>query len=122
MDGVDWITALKSVSIKSIVENFESIKSSFNEVNLFEFDAHKDYQGERLIFCRNTALAERRNKVRLDLLDATENILKSIKIRVDAGRLKGEGPINLAVGRIIDKYHMKKYFMLEITNNTYIYA
>jgi transposase len=119
MDGVDWITALKSVSIKKIVEDFKNNPLSFNETNIFELDAYEGYQGERLIFCRNPALAERRNKVRLDLLNATENILKPIKARVDAGRLIGEGPINLAIGRVIDKYHIKKHFILKVTDNTF---
>jgi hypothetical protein len=121
IDGIDWISALKSVSIKTLANKNNKIKPSlFDEKNILEIHAPDDYPGERLIFCRNPALAERRKKTRIELLESTEKLLDKIKIRVEAGRLKGEGPINMVIGRIIDKFHMKKHFILDITDNSFI--
>jgi hypothetical protein len=85
----------------------------FDETNILEINAPEDYPGERLIFCRNVRLAEKRKKTRMVLLECTEKILEPIKIRVDAGRLEGECQINMAIGRGIDKYNMKSILLLK---------
>jgi transposase len=122
MGNIDWISALKSVSIRTLVEKNDIIPGFDDETNLIELHAPNEYPGERLIFCRNTFLAAHRRKSRNDLLDATEKILIGIKTRVDSGTLKGIGAINMAIGRVIDKYKMKKHFILNISDNSFDYS
>ena len=55
-DGIDWISALKSGAIRALVEGGQLQLDLFDERNLFEL-AHPDYPGERLVACRNPAMA-----------------------------------------------------------------
>ena len=57
LDGVDWITALKSGAIAKLAEGGHLQLDLFDERNLISF-THADYPGERLIACRNPALAK----------------------------------------------------------------
>ena len=50
--GIDWITALKSASIRALVEDKTIQPDLFDETNLCEI-THPDYPGERLVACRN---------------------------------------------------------------------
>jgi transposase len=122
MKGIDWISALKTISIKSLVKDNIVQPSLFDERNILEIHAPDDYPGERLIFCRNPALAKKRTEVRLKLLEKTDEVLEKIKKRVDTGRLKGQDKISLAIDRVIDNFKMKKHFILEITNTSFIYT
>jgi len=114
-EGIDWITALKSGSIRRLVEQGAVQPGLFDEHNLFEFD-HLDYPDERLIACRNPQLAKLRAHKREDLLRATERLLEQIRVRVDAGRLSGQDKIGVCVGKVLNKYKMGKHFQLEIEN------
>src|SRR5674476_1633684 len=64
--------------------------SLFDQVNLAEI-THPDYPGERLVACRNSALATERARKRLALLDATDTELSKITAAAEAGRLAGAG-------------------------------
>ena len=64
--------------------------SLFDQVNLAEI-SHPDYPGERLVACRNPALATERARKRLALLEATDTELAKIVAAVDAGRLADAG-------------------------------
>ena len=68
--GIDWITALKSVSIRSLVEQGHLQLGLFDQRNLAEITS-PDYPGERLVACRNDALAKLRAHKRESLLQAT---------------------------------------------------
>ena len=83
-DGIGWITALKSASIRALLEQGHLQMDLFDERNLLELSS-PDYPGERLVACRNEALARLRAHKREELLAATERHLKKIKARVDAG-------------------------------------
>lgn len=113
-DGVGWITALKSASIRSLVEQGQLQLGLFDERNLVEL-ASPDYPGERLVACRNDALAKLRAHKREELLAATEANLAKIQERVHAGKLQGADAIGLRVGRIINQYKVAKHFELTIT-------
>jgi transposase len=113
LDGMGWITALKSVSIRALVEQGQLQMGLFDERNLLELSS-PDYPGERLVACRNEALARLRAHKRQELLAATEQLLAKIKTRVDAGKLTGRDVIGLAAGKIIDKYKVAKHFELAI--------
>ena len=114
-DGIGWITALKSVSIRALVEQGQLQMDLFDERNLLELSS-PDYPGERLVACRNEALAKLRAHKRQALLVATEGALEKIKLRVDAGKLVGQDKIGLRVGKIINKYKVAKHFELSIAD------
>jgi len=118
--GIDWITALKSGSIRRLLDQGVLQPGLFDERNLFEFD-HLDYPDERLIACRNPQLAKLRAHKREDLLRATERHLEPIRKRVEAGRLSGPDKIGVAVGKVLNKYKMGKHFELEIENQAVRY-
>jgi transposase len=117
MPGMGWITALKSASIRALVEGEVLQMDLFDERNLLEISS-PDYPGERLVACRNPALAKLRAHKREDLLAATERSLDKIKARVDAGKLTGANEIGLRVGKIINQYKVAKHFELSITDTT----
>jgi len=120
-EGIDWITALKSGSIRRLVDQGVVQPGLFDEHNLFEFD-HLDYPDERLIACRNPQLAKLRAHKRQDLLSATERHLEPIRQRVKAGRLSGQDKIGVAVGKVLNKYKMGKHFQLEIEDQALRYS
>lgn len=113
--GLDWITALKSVQIRTLVEAGTLQMDLFDQRNLAEV-AHPDFPGERLVACRNPALAERRARKRRALLDATVAVLRAVQARVQRAKrpLRGEARIGVAVGRVIDRYKMAKHVVTEI--------
>ena len=121
MEGIGWITALKSASIRALVEQGHLQMDLFDERNLLEISS-PDYPGERLVACRNEALAKLRAHKREDLLVATERNLDKIKARVDAGKLSGQDAIGVRVGKIINQYKVAKHFELSITDTALSWA
>jgi len=119
--GVGWITALKSVSIRALVEQGHLQLGLFDERNLVELSS-PDYPGERLVACRNSELARLRARKREELLAATEHNLQKIKARVDAGKLAGGEEIGLAVGKVINQYKVAKHFALAISDDMFSFA
>jgi transposase len=119
--GIDWITALKGVSIRALVEDKTLQPDLFDERNLLEL-SHPDYPGERLVACRNPELQKLRGHKREDLLVATEESLRKIQIRVEAGRLTGRDHIGLKVGQIVNRYKMAKHFTLDIQDTAFSFA
>lgn len=115
-DGMGWITALKSASIRVLVEQGQLQLGLFDEVNLLELSS-PDYPGERLVACRNPELAKLRAHKREELLAATEENLAKIKARVDAGKLSAREQIGLRVGKVINQYKVAKHFELSIGEN-----
>jgi hypothetical protein len=120
-DGVGWITALKSVSIRALVEQGHLQLGLFDEVNLVELSS-PEYPGERLVACRNPELARLRAHKRQELLAATERNLDKIKVRVDAGKLAGGDEIGLRVRKIVNQYKVSKHFELSIGDNAFTFV
>src|SRR6266568_1176176 len=112
-EGIDWITALKSVSIRALIEQGQLQLGLFDERNLLEL-CSPDYPGERLVACRNPQLAKLRAHKREELLGATEESLAKIKLRVDAAKLAGKDAIGVRVGKVINQYKVAKHFELSI--------
>jgi transposase len=119
--GIDWITALKSVSIRSLVEHGHLQLGLFDQRNLAEITT-PDYPGERLVACRNDALAKLRAHKRESLLQATEALLDKLKAAVDAGRLTGQDKIGVQVGKIINRHKVAKHFELSIGDSSLSWA
>lgn len=57
--GIDWVSALRSKSIKRLAEQGYIQLSLFDDIHLMEIYS-PDYPGERLIVCRNPYLAKER--------------------------------------------------------------
>jgi transposase len=121
LDGLSWVTALKSVQIRSLVEGEVLQQGLFDERNLLEI-AHPDYPGERLIACRNQELGRLRAHKRQSLIEATKEQLDKVRARVESGRLKRADRIGVCVGRVINKYKVAKHFDLQITDSSFSYT
>lgn len=120
LDGIEWITALKSTSIRSLVEQGHLQLDLFDQRNLFELSS-PDFPGERLVACRNGKLAKLRAGKREQLLAATELSLDVIKASVAAGKLAGKDKIGVRIGKIINKYKVAKHFDLNIEDAAFTY-
>jgi transposase len=121
VEGIGWISALKSASIRALVEQKHLQLGLFDERNLLEISS-PEYPGERLVACRNPELAKLRGHKRQDLLESTERNLERIKARVDAGKLTGADEIGLRVGKLINQYKVGKHFELAITDTNFLFA
>jgi transposase len=114
-EGIQWISALKSIQIQQLVQGGQLQLSLFDQHDLAEIQ-HPSYPGERLIACRNPLLAEERSRKRNALLAATEKQLNKIVEATQRKKrpLHGRREIGLAVGRILGRYKMGKHFSLSI--------
>ena len=116
--SLGWVSALRNTAIQELAEDQGPLQMTlFDEQNLAEI-SHPDYPGERLIACYNPALAAMRKHKRAELLDATEERLKTIQKAVVAGRLKDAGKTGLRVGKTLGKNNMAKHFTLTITDTS----
>ena len=119
--GAGWVTALKAPDIAALAADGGPLQLSlFDEQNLAEI-THPDYPGERLVACRNPALAESRRLKRASLLAATEADLDKIRVSVAAGRLKNPDKIGVRVGKVIGKHKVGKHFIWDITGGGFSY-
>jgi transposase len=113
LDGLAWITALKSSQIRSLVQGGDLQLGLFDERNLFEF-SHPDFPSERLVACRNAELGRLRAHKREALLAATEQELQKVQTRIENGSLAGRDKIGVRVGKVVNKYKVGKHFALSI--------
>jgi len=113
MEGVDWIAALKSGAIATLLNAGQLQPDLFDERNLISFTS-EDYPGERLVACRNPELARLRAAKRKDLIAATSRELEKVAGMVASGKLSGRDKIGVRVGKVIGKYKMAKHFDLDI--------
>ena len=118
--GLDWITALRAPSIQKLAAEDGPLQLSlFDARDLAEIES-PDFPGERLIVCKNHALAEERRRKRNELLDATEKDLKDIEKRIVRKRkpLRGADEIGLAVGKLIGRRKVGKHFNITIADDS----
>jgi hypothetical protein len=121
--GLDWITALRAPAIRGLVEGGALQLSLFDERDMAAVTS-PDYPGERLIVCRNPALADERARKREDLLQAAERDLAAIQEAVERTRrpLRGIAKIARKVGAVLDRRHMAKHFDLDIADDRFVFA
>ena len=121
---VDFISALKNAQIKTLVAAGDLQLSLFDQVNLAEISSDL-FPKERLIVCRNPAVAAERARKRIELLAGTERELEKVKASVHGprGRLKNAeaGKIGERAGKIINRYKMAKHFTLNIADGAFSY-
>jgi len=118
--GMDWVSSLRAPQIAQLADEHGPFQPSlFDQRNLLELTS-QHFPGERLVVCRNPALAEQRARKRLELLAATEADLARIVAATQRARnpLRGQAAIALRVGRVIGRFHMAKHFEISITETT----
>ncbi len=118
--GAGWITALRAPAIKQLAAAGALQLSLFDQADLAEI-THPDYPGERLVCCRNPALADERARKRSELLAATDAELDKVLAAVTAGRLKDAGKIGVRVGRVLHRFKMAKHYQLTIDDGAFSY-
>ena len=117
-DRYGWITALRAPAIRKLMAGDGPLQLSlFDEQDLAEITS-PDFPGERLIACRNPALAADRARKRQDLLAATEKLLAPLIARVQACLLARAGPIGVEAGKVISTYKTGKHFTITITDTS----
>jgi len=122
LGGMGWVTALRAPAIAALAADDGPLQMSlFDQANLAEI-THPHYPGERLVACRNPALATERARKRLALLESTDVELAKITAAVAAGRLAGAGRIGIRVGKVVGRYKMAKHYQLDITEDTFAYT
>ena len=118
--GLDWISCLRAPQIAALAADKGPLQLTlFDERDLAEITS-PDFPGERLVACRNPALATERARKREALLQSTERQLARIAEAVRRKPAKHDaGAIGLAVGVVIDKHKMKKHFALDIADGRF---
>src|SRR5438034_9740276 len=119
---LSWITCLRAGDIAALAADDGPLQMSlFDTQDLAEIH-HPDYPDERLIACRNPALAAERARKRAALLAATEPHLAAIKTAVTAGKLVDPAAIGIRVGKVIGTYKVGKHFTLDIAAGHFGYT
>lgn len=121
--GLGWISALRSGSIRKLLEEGLLGRSLFDEHNLAEISS-PDFPGERLIACFNPLLAGERRRKRNELLAATEKDLANIAREVQR---RTHTPLTAAMigvkaGRKVNRFKMAKHFDLKIKDGLFEFA
>ena len=121
IEDLEWISALKTSEIRKVLSNFP-IQLTFLDKKIAEV-SHKDFPGERLLFCKNPLVEEKRKKARAALIEATEKELEKIVVATKREKrtLKGKEKIAFRVGKNINKKKVSKYFKTEITDSSFHY-
>jgi len=116
IEGMDWITALRSEAIDKLVKDQTIQMGLFDERNLFEL-THPDFPNERLVACRNNELAKRRDQKRQHLLEATCKDLEKVRRMVERARLDDKDGIRAQVRKVLKKYKIGRYYKVDIRDD-----
>jgi hypothetical protein len=123
--GVDFVSALKSAQIRKLVEAGDLQLTLFDETNLAEISS-AEFPGERLVVCRNPAVAAERKRKRGALLAATDAELEKVRAMVDGprGTLRSAdaGTIGARAGKVVNRYKVAKHFELEISDGAFSFT
>ena len=122
--GFDWLTALRAPAIQALAADNGPLQLSFFDERDMAEIVSPDYPGERLIVCRNKALAAERARKREELLTATAADLARIEASVKRKRtpLQGADKIGLKAGAVLGKHKMAKHFELTIADAAFSFT
>jgi hypothetical protein len=122
---VGFITSLRAPQIQALTVAPSFQLSLFDEQGLCEITCPQ-HPDERLVVCRNPAVAAERARKREELLAVTEADLQHVKQMVDGPRgtlrTAPAGKIGERAGRVINKRKMAKHFTLQITDGSFTYT
>jgi transposase len=118
-----WISALRSASIRQLVEKRDLEMSLFDDQQLAEIRS-PEFPGERLIACYNPILAAERARKREELVVATEKKLAPIAAEVARRKRKplAKEKIALKVGKVLGRFKVGKHFTLTIDDGRFEWA
>ena len=121
--GIGWISALRSGSLRKLMDDGCLQLSLFDQRNLAEIQS-PEFPGERLVACFNPQLADKRRRKRKELLAATEKKLEAIAAHVARRKRKilTKEEIGVKVGRVINHFKMAKHFELTITDGLFSWS
>ncbi len=122
--GIGFVSALKSAQIRKLCETGAIQLSLLDETNLAEVSSDL-YPGERLVVCRNPAVAAERERKRKELLAATETELAKVRRMTEGprGSLRTAAAAKIAerAGRVVNKYKMAKHFELRAEDGSFTF-
>ncbi len=122
--GVGFITALRAPQIQALTLAPSYQLSLFDERGLCEVTS-PEFPGERLVICRNPAVAAERARKREELLKLTDAELDKVQrmVQGDRGTLRNApaGKIGERAGRVVNKRKMAKHFTLQIADGSFAY-
>jgi hypothetical protein len=118
--GIGWVSCLRAPAIRRLVDAGDLQLGLFDERDLAEITS-PEFPGERLVVCRDPALAAERARKREALLAATEAALGKVAAAVDRGRLRSAAAIGLRAGRVVNAKKMAKHFELDIADGAFAY-
>lgn len=115
-----WISALRCGQIRKLADSGDLQLELFDDFDLAEITSEESFPGERLVVCRNPALAGERARKRDELLGATEEKLQTIAAACQRPRVPYHGKDRIArrIERECAKYKMLKHFDLTITETS----
>jgi transposase len=113
--GLGWISALRSGSIRRLLDDGHLIRKDLEVERLAEISS-PEFPGERLVACYNAQLAEQRRHKRQELLSATQAELEALVASVarSTGQPETAAEIGVRAGKIINHYKVAKHFTLTI--------
>jgi Transposase DDE domain len=122
--GVGFITSLRAPQIQKLTVAPGFQLSLLDETGLCEISC-PEFPGDRLVVCKNPAVAAERARKRSELLAATDAELEKVKNMVHGprGRLRGAsaGTIGERAGRVVNKKKMAKHYTLHIQDGSFRY-
>ncbi len=116
--GIGWVSCLRAPAIRRLVDAGDLQLSLFDQRDLAEITS-PEFPDERLVVCRNPALAAERARKREALLAATEDALATVAGMVSRGRLRNAAAIGLRAGRVVNAKKMAKHFELDIADGRF---
>ena len=128
--GLDWISALKSQSVRTLLQrpkpspgqDPEAVQAPLRPGELVPDQVAEirspDFPGERLLVCLNPRLRVERARKREALLQATERILEGIAAQLQRGRgpLRGRDAIHRRLGRELHRNKVGKHFEITVSD------
>jgi hypothetical protein len=122
LDGVEWISALRTTDIRKLAALPGLQLSLFDERGFVEL-TDPAFPRERLVVCRNPLMAQERSRKREALLAATEAKLDEVVRATERPKraLRGKDKIALRVGRVVNARKVAKHFVLAITETSFSY-
>ncbi len=118
--GISWVSCLRAPAIRALVAAGDLQLGLFDERNLAEITS-PDFPAERLVVCRNPALAAERARKREALLRATEEALGKVAAMVGRGTRRSAAAIGLRAGRVVNAKKMAKHFELTIADGVFAF-
>ena len=113
--GLGWISALRSGSIRRLLDDGHLIRKDL-EVECLAEIISPEFPDERLVACYNSQLAEQRRRKRQELLAATQADLEELAASVarPTGQPETAAKIGVRAGKIINHYKVAKHLTLTI--------